>query len=91
MPAVFPFTAVQYKHGRGDISTLVSPPYDVLDAASKKALLARDQHNIVAIDLPHTPAKELGPQAEYDDAAAMYRAWLGGVALSRRGTPAMFA
>src|SRR5262245_11085933 len=91
MPAVFPFSAVQYKTGRGDVSSLVSPPYDVLDAGAKKALLSKDQHNIVAIDLPHTPAKELGPQAAYDSAASAYREWLSKGILSRRTSPAMFA
>lgn len=91
MPAVYPFNAVQYKKGQGDVSSVVAPPYDVLDALAKKALLSKDKHNIVAIDLPHTPAKELGPPAEYDAAAATYRAWQQEGVLSRRGTPAMFA
>ena len=51
MPAVYPFHAVPFKSGAGDISSLVAPPYDVLDAASKKALIMKDQHNIAAIDL----------------------------------------
>jgi len=44
----------------------ISPPadraaYDVLDSAGKQRSFAKDPCNIVAIDLPHTPAKELGP------------------------------
>jgi uncharacterized protein (DUF1015 family) len=91
MPAVFPFRAVQYKQGSGDVSALVAPPYDVLDAKAKQALLQKDQHNIVAIDLPHTPAKELGPPAAYEGAAKAYRDWLKSGVLSRRSEPAMFA
>ena len=91
MPAVYPFAAVQFKKGAGEVSSLVAPPYDVLDAAGKKALLAKDAHNIVAIDLPHTPAKELGPPTAYEGAAAAYREWLKTGVLSRRGEPAMFA
>lgn len=90
MPAVFPFAAVQYKKGVGDISSLVAPPYDVLDAAGKKALLSKDQHNIVGIDLPHTPAKELGPPEAYAAAGDTYRKWLQNGTLSR-SQPAMFA
>src|SRR5690606_14518404 len=41
MPAVYPFRAVQYHKGSGDVSALVAPPYDVLDADSKAALLAK--------------------------------------------------
>ena len=35
MPAVFPFQAIQYNSGAGDVTKQVSPPYDVLDKARK--------------------------------------------------------
>jgi uncharacterized protein (DUF1015 family) len=91
MPAVHPFRAVQYLGGKGDASQLVAPPYDVLDASSKARLLSQNPKNIVAIDLPHTPAKELGPPAAYERAATDYRAWLGDGTLSRSARPAMYA
>jgi uncharacterized protein (DUF1015 family) len=90
MPQVFPFRAVQYS-ARPDLSTLVAPPYDVLDAAGKQRLLDKNTSNIVAIDLPHTPAKELGPPESYQKAADLYRAWLGEGVLKRNDQPAMFA
>src|SRR5262249_23067131 len=52
--------------------------------------LARDPRNIVAIDLPHTPAKELGPPQAYETAAACFRELLRNGSLSKR-PPAMFA
>lgn len=94
MPAVYPFRAVQYaaaaKGGGADISAVLAPPYDVLDAAGKSALLARGNRNIVTVDLPHIPAKELGPPAAYETAAATLQAWLRDGTLVRRETPAMF-
>jgi uncharacterized protein (DUF1015 family) len=90
MPQVFPFRAVQYT-ARPDQSALVAPPYDVLDAAGKQRLLDRNAKNIVAIDLPHTPAKELGPPEAYQKAADLYRAWLSEGILKRGDQPAMFA
>lgn len=91
MPAVYPFAAVQYQRGSGDVSPLVAPPYDVLDAAGKQALLTRDARNIVAIDLPHTPAKELGPPSAYEGAATKYSEWLKSGVLARGAALAMFA
>ncbi len=91
MPAIYPFRAVQYHHGEGDVSKLVAPPYDVLDNAAKEKLLAHDQPNIVAIDLPHTPAKELGPVETYQAAGERYRSWLSNGILTRRAAPAIFA
>jgi uncharacterized protein (DUF1015 family) len=91
MPMVHPFHAIQFQLGAGDLSSKVAPPYDVLDAAGKARLLAKDAHNIVAIDLPHTPAKELGPASAYDEAASMYRSWLSHGILRRSPEPAIFA
>ena len=91
MPSVFPFNAVRFKNGHGDVSQHIAPPYDVLDAKAKSKLLAGDHANVVAIDLPHVPPKELGPAETYVAAAARYREWLSKGVLTRRNTPAMFA
>jgi len=90
MPAVFPFRAVQFRSDSGDVSDLIAPPYDVLDAPAKARLTAKNRKNVVAIDLPHTPAKELGPPGAYEGAASLYRSWLAEGALEQGG-PAMFA
>jgi uncharacterized protein (DUF1015 family) len=93
MPAVFPFTAIQYTTGH-DLSRYVAPPYDVLDSTSKAALLVPpkgDPRNIVGIDLPHTPPKELGPPAAYAAAAARFAELLKDGTLKRGPRPALFA
>ncbi|MEZ6318379.1 MAG: hypothetical protein R3B49_06445 [Phycisphaerales bacterium] len=71
MPEVYPF-AVQFKGVRGPGAALVLP-YDVLDAEGKAALLAKAADNIVAVDLPHVPAKELGLAHAYEEAGASAR------------------
>lgn len=95
MPAVYPFRAVQYakaptRDGALDVSDVVAPPYDVLDASSKGALLARSDRNVVKIDLPHLPAKQLGPPEAYDSAAKAFRDWLADGTLKRAEKPVMF-
>lgn len=91
MPAVYPFRAIQYQSGEGDVTDLVAPPYDVLDKAGKDRLIERNERNIVRVDLPHTPAKELGPQSAYDEAGKTLCQWLENETLSRRDEPVMFA
>ncbi len=91
MPAVFPFRAVQFNQGKGDVSASIAPPYDVLDARGKAKLLARNAANIVAVDLPHTPAKELGPPEAYAMAAQMYKGWIEDGTLAATEKPAIFA
>ena len=64
---------------------------DVLDKAGKDKLVSGNDKNIVAIDLPHTPAKELGPSEAYAGAGETLCSWLESGDLTRRETPAMFA
>jgi uncharacterized protein (DUF1015 family) len=89
VPTIHPFHAVTYADA-SRLSALIAPPYDVLDAAGKQALLAKDARNIVAVDLPHIPAKELGPPAAYTGAAETFRSWLGSGVMTRRPAPALF-
>ncbi|MCA9300394.1 MAG: DUF1015 family protein, partial [Phycisphaerales bacterium] len=91
MPAVFPFQALQYQDGSGDVSSLVAPPYDVLGLEARDALRARDARNVVTVDLPHVPAKELGPPEAYSTAASTFRSWIDQGVLTKRQAPAMFA
>lgn len=90
MPQVFPFRAVQFTLG-SDVSAVVAPPYDVLDVKAKQRLLGRSAENIVGVDLPHVPPKELGPASSYEEAGRRYRHMLEAGKLARRGKPAMFA
>ncbi len=73
-----------------DVSALIAPPYDVLDEGPKRELLARDAHNIVAIDLPFTPPKVVGPDAVYTQAGEQYRQWLAQGVLQHRTTPSLY-
>ncbi len=77
MPEFYPITPIRYVVPEGgDLSTRISPPYDVLDALPKQALLSRDPHNIVAIDLPVTPPKTVGPDEAYASAGRLLSRWL---------------
>ncbi|MDP1662844.1 MAG: DUF1015 domain-containing protein [Phycisphaerales bacterium] len=95
-PRVFPFRPIQYAQAVGaigasaNVSRLIAPPYDVLDALSKEALLAGGDRNIVAIDLPHIPAKDLGPPEAYRGSAVRLEEWLKDGTLVQRERPAMF-
>jgi len=92
MPTLKPFAPVRYNVPPGsDISTRIAPPYDVLDEGPKQALLAEDEHNIVAIDLPVTPPKTVGPDAAYAAAGALYRQWLAEGVLVRDEQPGVLA
>lgn len=84
MPRLVPFKAVHFA-ADGDVSSKIAPPYDVLDEEPKAALLERDGCNIVAVDLPVTPPKTVGPDEAYETAGELYRQWLTEGVLVRGG------
>lgn len=91
MATIHPFPGIRYQtDGAPDVSKLIAPPYDVLDDADKAALLAKDAHNFVAIDLPHLPPKAAGPQAAYAGARATLDQWLKDGVLVQDETPAIY-
>ncbi len=77
MPEIAPFRALRYDTSRlsTDVSKVIAPPYDVLDAKDKAELLAKSDHNIVAVDLPHVPPKSAGPDSVYAQAADLFNRW----------------
>lgn len=88
MAVISPFTAIRYPQSQQ--SELVAPPYDVLSAADKARLQQRNGHNIVAIDLPHLPPKQAGPDAAYEAAGHTLRSWLESNVLVRDSKPALY-
>ena len=91
MPIIRPIPAICYAvPAGGDVSGLIAPPYDVLDEAQKDFLLRRSPHNLVAVDLPHLPAKTVGPDEVYVQAGARFSDWVDRGILERRADACMF-
>ena len=89
MAQIEPFRAIRYAQAK--VSELIAPPYDILTAGDKRALLRENERNIVAIDLPHTPPKSAGPDSAYKKAAGELTRWLDIRSLVRDETPAFYA
>lgn len=71
MPRFQPFLGVRYDRARVRLDDVVAPPYDVIDAALRTDLAARDPHNAVIVDLPD----EAEGDGRYGAAGERYRAW----------------
>ncbi len=89
MADVQPFEAIRFT--QNEISDLIAPPYDILSEADKQAMLKKNDHNIVAIDLPHTPPKTAGPDGVYERAAGELTSWLDIRSIARDEQPAIYA
>lgn len=88
MAAIAPLQAIRYPQTKQ--SDLVAPPYDVLSGQDKARLLAKNPHNVVALDLPHIPPKEAGPDAAYEAAGSLLRKWLDEGVLKQDDKPALY-
>lgn len=82
MPGFAPFHAIRYAPG-ADLDRVIAPPYDVLSDADVAGLAARDEHNIVHVDVP------IGGGDRYRIAAERLRAWLDQGVLVRDPEPSL--
>ena len=86
-----PFRGWRYHSEKGDIGTLIAPPYDVISQQQRDELLARSDKNIVAVDLPHFPPAKAGPQSEYQQAARLLGQWQASSTLRQDDNPCLYA
>ncbi len=96
MAEVLPFNALHYDLGKvGSLDAVAAPPYDVIDAAQRRALLERSPYNAVAIDLPK-PFDPADPDSDpsgdpYAEAAARIEGWKADGALVQDDAPSLWA
>jgi uncharacterized protein (DUF1015 family) len=79
-----PFRALRFDAAvAGDLATLTSPPYDVIDADGVSALEASNDHNVVRLILPRDPVDGSGDtgQDRYALARGTLETWRGEGAL----------
>jgi uncharacterized protein (DUF1015 family) len=96
MAEVLAFNALHYDLGKvGSLDAVAAPPYDVIDAAQRAALLQRSPYNAVAIDLPKPfdPADpDSNPSGDpYAEAAARIGEWRAEGALVQDEAPSIWA
>jgi uncharacterized protein (DUF1015 family) len=84
-----PFRALRYDTRKvGDLATVLSPPYDVIDATGVQRLEAASPYNVVRLILPRGP--EDGPDSRYVSAAQTLRTWRSDGVLVADDEPAIY-
>ena len=83
MPEFQPFDGLRYDTARVDLAAVTAPPYDVLDARDRAALLEQHPENAVRIDLP---VDEDG-RDRYELAAELFETWQADGVLVSDGAP----
>ncbi len=91
MANIIPFRGVLYNPAKvSDVSRVVAPPYDVIDAAFQNALYARHPHNVIRLELGLDEPKDGPAQNRYTRAAAWLKDWMAGGVLQRERQPAIY-
>lgn len=91
VPNLRPFRALRFEPSSvGDIGAVVAPPYDVIDAETRKRLIARHPANVVRLDMP---VDELGDQPDdrYRRAARTLATWRSDGTLRKDPHPSVYA
>lgn len=87
MAEVRPLRALRYEPTvAGALGDVIAPPYDVIDADQRAALVARSPYNVVNVDLPEDPD---GGDA-YAHAARVLERWQAEGAVVRDEEPALW-
>jgi uncharacterized protein (DUF1015 family) len=86
MADVQPLRALHYDPAvAGPLQDVVAPPYDVIDAGQRAALIGRSPNNVVAVDLPQ------GEPDPYAAAREQFERWQQQGVLVRDEQPALWA
>ena len=74
MAEFLPFRGLRPDPTRVDLAAVLCPPYDVIKGDARAELLARDSHNIVAVELAAPYGETPAPEA-YAQSAALLQQW----------------
>ena len=92
MAHLIPFNGVLYNGDilQKDISRVVAPPYDVIDATFQQTLHARHPHNVIRLELGLDQPGDAPGHNKYSRAAATLKQWMAEKVLARDAKPAIY-
>lgn len=90
MPTLRPFRALRYEPRVAPrLDAVICPPYDVISPEAQAALLARDPHNAIRLELPSPPPGG-PPEGRYREAARTFVQWRTGGVLRKDAVPSLY-
>lgn len=75
MAKIIPFKGVRYS-ANIDINGVVTPPYDVIDAAGQEAFYEKNPYNVIRLELGKTSPEDNDSDNRYTRAAKYLKEWL---------------
>lgn len=91
MPHIEAFRGVRYDLGHvGSLSSVVAPPYDVINGELQKQLYGENPHNVVRLILNQDEEGDTEDSNRYTRAAQLLRQWQREGVLFTEGDPAVY-
>jgi uncharacterized protein (DUF1015 family) len=91
MARIEPFRAILYDTGKvGDVSDVLSPPYDVIGPHDRDVLYLRHPRNAVRLDFGRDEPGDDAENNRYTRSAALLHEWLQDGTLRRDDAPAVY-
>jgi len=90
MAEIKPFRGWRYSPGVGPLDRLVTPPYDVIDAAAQEEYYRRHPYNIIRLEYGKVYPEDTEENNRYTRAAAYFKAWREDKVLVPEDQPALY-
>ena len=84
MPNIIPFKGLRYNLNTKDITSVVSPPYDVISSDEKKDLESKSKYNAVHVELPGQNNED------YLHASELFVSWIREGVIIQDKTPSIY-
>ena len=91
MAKVIPFKGIRYNSEKiKDLQTVVTPPYDIIDAAEQKKYYDRSPYNVIRLELGYQFPDDTEENNRYTRAAEDFQMWLQKGALTQENQEALY-
>ncbi len=80
---IFPFRALRFTEKAGSIKDCVCPPYDIVSRSERAGLAAKNEHNLIRLELPEG-------ENRYEAAGALLREWINDGILAQDKEEALY-
>lgn len=91
MAIVRPFRALRYNDARyPDLTALLAPPYDIINAAEQRVLYERHTENVIRLEYGLQSAQDTAADTRYSRARATLDAWCAAQTLVLEAAPSFY-
>lgn len=91
MAVIVPIRGVRYNPTKiGEVRNVITPPYDVIDAAAQNMYYERHPNNVIRLELGKTTPEDNETNNRYTRAAETFQSWLQQEVLTHDPKPSLY-